>query len=161
MGIFTSSKTEVWIAPSVVAEPADAAAYAALTWVRVGKVENPGEIGDQFSDVTFDDLGDGRTQHLKGQADGGTMQLVVGYDDTDEGQDALRAAQQDPSTALYPIKVVYANKQNLTGTGGTHYFGSKVMGGRQTPGAANSVVRQTFMVGVNTKLTSVASTAGA
>lgn len=160
MGIFTSSKVTIGIATAVTATPADAAAYGALTYTNIGFVENPGDIGDQFQDVTFDELGNGRTIHLKGQVDGGTMQIVVGRDDTDAGQTALIAASDDDSTADYPFKITYPNKQNATGTGAIRYFTGKVMGKRETVGGANNVVRMTTSVGITSPIVSVASTAG-
>ena len=87
--LYTASGSKLYIAPSVAAEPADAAAYAALTWVEVGFLSNIGEYGDEASLQTGAVIGDARVRKAKGSRDAGTLTITVYPDPDDLGQAAL------------------------------------------------------------------------
>lgn len=161
MGIFTSAGTVLSIGGSTPPATFDAAGYSALTWVVCGKLENGGALGDESAEVTFDDLAERRTLKLKGQDNAGNMELVLGLDDADAGQDDLLDAQADKSTADYYFRVQFANKRNATGTGAIRYFGAKVFSVRETIDTANNVTKLNVMLGINTAIVRVKSTAGA
>lgn len=138
----------------------DAAGYAALTYEQICPIQSIGAFGISYETVQFDDLCTGLRTKIKGINDNGEMEIVCGFDDTNDGQLAIIAAANDTSTANYYFKVTMNNKQNATGTPTTFYFGGKVMTATTTPGSANDVVTRTFTVGINTDLIEVASTAG-
>ena len=70
----------------------DSAGFAALSWVSVGEVTNMGDIGPEFTLVTYDAIGNRITKKLKGQVDMGSQSIEVGRDGTDAGQVILKAA---------------------------------------------------------------------
>lgn len=69
---------------------ANAAAYAALTWVQVGSVGSIGEFGATSSDLTYNTLDETVTTHQKGIADAGSPQIEVVDLSADPGQVILR-----------------------------------------------------------------------
>jgi hypothetical protein len=155
---YTGTETKIYVAAAVAAEPANAAAYAGLTWTEIGNVDSVGEYGDEAAEVTANVLGQGRTKVMKGVRNAGGMSLVVNRDDGDTGQAAMVAAELTKFT--YPFKVVYPNRLNATGTDGVDYFIGLVMSKRVSGGQVDSIVRRTFNVRVNSKVTEVAPTAG-
>ncbi len=150
---------KIFIAPQAATVPANAAAYAALTWTEIGLVESLGEYGDAAAAVNFTSLGDGRVRKGKGSRDAGDLTITCGHDASDVGQQALVAAEA--TNFRYPFKVQYPNKLNATGTDEMHYFVGKVMSKRNSGAAVNDVVRRTFTIAIDSAITEVAPTAGA
>lgn len=96
-------------------KPADAAAYAALTWVEVKKIGNMGQIGTATNMLNYPTWGDSVVQKAKGLNDGGNPTIELMRDTADAGQDALRAAAL--TNLNYAVKIERNDK--LTG-GGTN-----------------------------------------
>jgi len=150
MSVNTNAGTRFFIGLRLVADlPADAEAaldiLKAATYVEVGEIENYGDYGDEIGDVTFAGVKDGRTRHLKGLADAGSMDLTIGFDKGDAGQIKLVAAQKDRSRYDYPIKIVYLD-------GLTDYFAGKVMSTKKQPGGAEDVVKRSATIGINSEI---------
>jgi len=159
--IFATANASVGIT-STTAAPAtyDAAGYAALTYESICPLQSIGAFGTQFESVTFDDICTGLRTKIKGINDNGEMEVVAGYDDTNDGQLAAVAAAKDTSTGNYNFKVTLPNKLNATGTDAVFYFSGKVMSALTTAGAASDVVTRTFNIGINTEIVEVVATAG-
>lgn len=156
MTISTGSGVRLYIGGVNNNRESDLADYVADSYIEIGEVEDGGEFGDESEVVTFTSLADGRVRKLKGARDAGTMQIVVGDDTTDEGQQALEAAEAEPHD--YNLKVVLNDAITLGGSGSTHYFTGKVMSKRRTGIQSNSVVRRQFTIGINSAITEVAPT---
>ena len=156
--VFTASGTKVFIGPPVTATPANAAAYAALSWVEIGMIESVGEFGDEESLVTGAVIGDGRMRKSKGAADAGELPLTMFHAADDAGQAALLAAQATKNN--YAFKVELPNKLNPTGTNELQYFKGLVRGKRLNVGQNDNLVRRTVTVAINSAITEVAPTAG-
>ena len=134
-------------------EAGDAAAklaYAADSYTLVTEAEDIGEFGDEAEEITFTALRDGRVRKFKGPKNAGTMNVVVGADLTDPGEDAMVVAEDAPND--FNFKVELNDPESLSGTPSTFYFSGKVMSKRINVGNASNVVRRTFAVGVNTKV---------
>lgn len=160
MGVNTTSGARLYIGstaiPNNIEDLTDTQALADFqedSYVEVGEIENLGEVGDEATDVTFASLKDSRTRHFKGTRDAGTMTIVVGDDPTDEGQDALIAAEAQ--TFDYNFKVVLNDALTLGGSGSEHYFYGKVMSKRHVFNDVNSITRRNFAIGVNSRIVSV------
>jgi len=137
----TASGAKIFIGG--VAADVDQASLEDATFVEVLGVENLGEFGDEHEIVTFLALGDGRTRKMKGTADAGTLELVVGRDGSDPGQVALRAAAKTKSR--YAFKVTLDDQVTAaTGNPTTFYFAALVGSARNSIGSANDVVKTTF-----------------
>jgi hypothetical protein len=126
--------------------------YEADSYVEVGEVEDMGEFGDSADPISFTALSDGRTRKFKGPRDAGTQNIVVGDDPTDEGQLALEGAEGE--NLNYNFKVELNDKLTLNGENSVHYFIGMVMSKRRNVGNVSNVVRRTFVVGVNSAITS-------
>lgn len=152
--IDTAAGAKFYIGPqNSVAD--DATAYGLLSFTEVTPVEDLGEWGDTHTGVPFTSLGDSRTQELKGSVTGGTLPVVVGLDETDAGQIAVKAA--------LPVKGQYAFKVELALKGGestpvTYFFRGLVMSFTKNVGSADNVVRATINVSVNSDEVYVAAT---
>ncbi len=152
MTVNTASGARFFIA-TTTAEPANLAAYVALTYIEIGEVEDLGEFGDESEQISFTALLDARTRKLKGPRDAGSMAIVVGDDMLDVGQIAMEAAEASPLD--HNFKVVLNDAVTLAGDDSEHYFRGKVFSKRRNVGNASNVVRRNFSVGVNSEILSV------
>lgn len=157
--LYTASGSKLFIAPSVAAEPANAAAYAALTWTEIGFLSNIGEYGDESSLQTGAVIGDSRIRKAKGARDAGTLAITVYPDPQDVGQAALIAAEGTNNN--FPIKIVEPNRLNAGGTDGIDYMLVLVASKRKALGGNDTIVTRTFSAAINSKITEVAPTASA
>jgi hypothetical protein len=155
--VFTATGTKIHIAPTEETTPANAAAYAALTWTEITLVENIGEYGDQSSIITAAVIGDGRMRKAKGARDAGEMAVIVFPKTADTGQAALIAAEATYNT--YPFKVTLPNRLDAGGTDEINYMMVLVTSKRRNVGANDNIVRDTFNLAVNSAITVTAATA--
>jgi hypothetical protein len=150
MTVTTATGTRFYIGPAIQPSTDTQLEYEGLAWVEVGEVESIGDIGDQAADVAFSSLKDTRAKHLKGQNDAGTLAVVCGRDPRDVGQIAMKAAQATKFT--YAFKVVAADRPEVDDVDSVYYFAGMVLSDRDGYGGADSVVKTTFNVGVNTEI---------
>lgn len=158
MGIFATSGSKVFIGgvkeskstPFVVGD------FAGESWVEIGWLESIGAFGDEASEITFDAIGEGRTQKLKGVRNAGNMELVAGIDTDDNGQAAVRAAEGQIHD--YAFRVDF-NDAPEGGQPSKRYFIAKVMTAREALDTANNVVRLNATLGINSNVVRVAATA--
>src|SRR5215211_7215736 len=155
--VFTASGATLSIAPAITTNPANAAAWAALTWTAVGMVESLGEFGDSAGTVTGATLGDGRMRKGKSARDAGDFTATVFEDSTDTGQVALIAAEATNNN--FPFKVTLPNKLAPAGADGVMYFKGLVTSKRLNVGGNDNLVRRTFTIAINSAITEVAPTA--
>lgn len=132
------------------------AAFEALTWTKIGSVEDLGEFGDEASEITFSSLDDRRVQKFKGTFDAGTVTVQTGSDPTDAGQ--LAMIEAFATDFDYPFRVTLNDALTVGGTPTTLYFAGKVMSKRRNVGDVENVVRQSFPVGINTEIIEVPAT---
>jgi triacylglycerol esterase/lipase EstA (alpha/beta hydrolase family) len=154
MTVNTAAQSRVYIGTTGQAN--DVSDYEADSYTEVGEVEDLGEFGDTAEEVTFTALADRRTRKFKGSFNAGTMTIVCGSDPEDVGQDALLAAFT--SDFDYNFKVTLNDQITVGGTPSTLFFSGKVMSKSRNVGQVNNVVRQTFMVGINTEILEVTAT---
>lgn len=131
-------------------------AFEAITgWIKVGELEDLGEIGDSSADVPFNALGANRVRHLKGSRDAGTMTVVAGDDPSDPGQQALRAAERTKYN--HNFMIIYEDAPDASSTDSVDYFRALVMSARKQNGTADNVMRRTFALGINSSVITVDS----
>lgn len=92
--------------------PANAAAWAALTWVEIKGVGNMSEIGTKGNTLVYPTWGDTVDQKAKGRNNAGDPTVELMRDTADAGQDALRAA------AVTNLHYVFKIERNDKLTGG-------------------------------------------
>jgi hypothetical protein len=155
--ITTATGAKIYIGPQTPSSTDTVAEFSALTpYVEVGLVESLGEFGDQSSAVNFAALNDGRQRKAKGIRDAGDLTLTCAHDTTDAGQQALIAAEATP--LKYAMKIVLPDQLTSGGTGTTLYFRALVMSKRLNVGSSDNVIRQTFMLGIDSAIAEAAAT---
>lgn len=153
---YANSGAKVFISTSVTTEPANAAAYAALSWTEIGDVLSLGSFGDEAQILSTATLQDERVFKAKGPRDSGTLEINCLDRPDDTGQLAAVAAEQ---TAFnYPIKVELPSKLTTGGTNGLKYIIGLVSSRRLGSVDPTSFGQITFMVALNSKVTEVAPT---
>lgn len=153
---YSPEGARVYIAQAVTTVPADAAAYAALTWTEIGSVESIGSYGDTAQELTATRLRDGRVKKVKGPRNAGTLAIVCTDDPDDVGQQEAIAAEA--TRYNYPIKIVIPNAVTIGGTDEINYLTGPVMSKERNVGDAANIVKRTFNVGINSKIIEVAAT---
>jgi len=108
----------------------DAAGYAALSYTKIGSVENIGAVGVTQEIVTFTDLETGILQKFKGTKDGGSPSLTIAQDTDDAGQILLKTALA--SQSAYSTLLTFPN-------GDKFYFMSMITSMPVTVGGANDI----------------------
>lgn len=86
----TAAGTALYVSASAPATH-DSAGFAALTYSKVGKVSDLGEVGEVYNEVTFSPLDEAEVERLAGSYTSGQIPAVFGYDATDAGQDIIRS----------------------------------------------------------------------
>jgi hypothetical protein len=159
MGIpYAAAGAKVHICSTVqFAEPADAAAYAALSFTEIGDVQSIGEYGDEARILTADTLQDNRTFKAKGTRDAGTVPLICLDRPDDTGQQALNTAEA-ANAGMYAFKVTLPNKLSSGGTDQIDYFCALVSSKRLNVGDTNNIVKRGWNLAINTKITTTAAT---
>jgi hypothetical protein len=138
MAVNTSLGATIKLSASVPATY-DAAGYGALSYTKVGSVENIGPIGVSQEIITFTDLETGILQKFKGTKDGGSPPISIAQDTDDAGQILLAAALA--SQNAYSVLLTFPN-------GDKRYFMAMITGMPVTVGGANDIpmVECTFAV---------------
>ncbi|WP_395774053.1 hypothetical protein [Agrobacterium pusense] len=131
---------------------ADFSAANAVTWKEIGEVEGLGSVGDTSEAINFTSIGYNRTRVIKGPRSAGTMELVMGIDYSDPGQQALIAAEK--TIHDYEFRIVL-NDAPAGGTPSERLFIAKVMGQSEQYDAANSVMKLNASLGVNSNVVRV------
>jgi hypothetical protein len=157
-GIFATAGAKIYIgnAKDAQSDDFDASDFAGESWVEIPWAENIGAFGDAAASITFDAIGEGRTQKLKGNRNAGDMQLVFGIDTSAAGQTALRAAEATKDD--YAFKVEFNDAPAGGGTPSIRYFIGKVMTATEVLDTANNVVKLNATVGINSNIVRVAPT---
>lgn len=159
MPIFATAGSKIYIGGTMIAQSDEfvASDFTSQSWVEVAWAESIGEFGDESAEITFDAIGEGRTQKLKGTRNAGTMACRFGIDSLDPGQAALRAAEATPED--YAFRVDFNDAPSLSGTPSIRYFIAKVMTAREVLDTANNVVRLNVGLGINSNVVRVAAVA--
>lgn len=150
MAIQTAAGATLHIGPAN-AEATEVADYEALTYTKVGKIEDLGEFGDTAGTTTFTGLEDRRVRKFKTTFDAGTMQLTLGRDPEDEGQIAMKAALKVDSD--YAFKIQFSD-------GGVAYLRGMVSAFTTQVGNAENVVRAAATIEVNSEVLEAEAPAG-
>lgn len=153
---YSPNGTRFYIGTAQTSVPADAAAYAAISYTEIGGVESIGDYGDEAQVLTASALADQRVYKVKGPRDAGTLTLTVLDRPDDTGQAAAITAEA--TQFMYAIKVVLPNQITVGGTGETEYFCALVSSKRLNVGNASNIVKRMFNLAINSAVTQVPAT---
>ncbi|NSL22837.1 hypothetical protein [Agrobacterium tumefaciens] len=131
---------------------ADFSAANAVTWQEIKELEALGSLGDTSEAVNFTSIDAARTRTLKGPRSAGTMELVMGIDYADPGQQAVIAAEK--TIHDYEFKLVL-NDAPAGGTPSQRLFIAKVMSQSEQFDQANAVMKLNASLGVNSNIVRV------
>lgn len=92
--------------------------YEALTFTTIGNIEDGGEHGREYAEVTFNPIDTRGTRKYKGSFNEGSKTLSIAYDAGDAGMVLLKAALDSDDD--YSFKVAYPG-------GDIDYFQAKVL----------------------------------
>ncbi len=117
MAIGTVAGTKIGISASTPATY-DVAGYEVLSYTNIGNIEDGGEHGREYAEVTFNPIDTRGTRKYKGSFNEGSKTLSIAYDSDDSGMILLKQALD--SDGDYSFEVEYPN-------GDIDFFQAKVL----------------------------------
>lgn len=115
--------------------------YEALTFTTIGEITDLGEFGRVYNLIKHNPVGNRGTVKLKGSFDEGQMNLQLGLDYADAGQElAMEAAVSD---ADYSFMLTLQD-------GSKEYFQAKVMSFKKSPGNVDSITAASIQLELTT-----------
>jgi len=121
------------------------AAFAALTWVEVGKLVTLPQVGYETNIVTQSYVNTDFSDDAKGYMNGMASEVTVGRDPSDAGQDILNTAAE--SRDRYAFKREYADGTATT-TPTIRYFRALVSSSVDAGGGGEEFDNQTYGIKV-------------
>lgn len=140
MALGTVAGTLVGISASTPAT-FNVAGYAALTFTNIGNIEDGGEHGRVYNEVTFNPIDTRGTRKFKGSFNEGNKTLSIGYDSDDAGMALLKTALASDND--YSFEVTYPN-------GDIDYFQAKVMSVTKATAGVDSMRMATVELSITT-----------
>lgn len=124
----------------------DGVGYAALTWTAVGNIEDGGEHGREYAEVTFNPIGTRGTRKFKGSFNEGSKTLSVAYDSDDVGMIVLKTALNSDND--FSFKIAYPG-------GDVDYFQAKVLTVTKATGGVDSMIMANVTLTITTNAAGV------
>ena len=90
--VYSSATTAISVSYGTAPSADDWAGVSALTYTRVGKVEDAGEFGGEANVTDFTPLDTGVVEKVSGSINRGDMSLTIAASKGDAGQDTLATA---------------------------------------------------------------------
>ncbi|PTX04604.1 Ig domain-containing protein [Pararhodobacter aggregans] len=144
-------------ATTTAATMADFQAYGPADWLDIGLVEDLGELGGEAEQLLFKAIGEKATRRLKGTPDYGSMELVLGRDPLNRGQQELQTAFRDHRPYAFRVRLEDAP---VGGTPSTFYFRAMVSSFRHQLGAENNITRTNVALGIDGEVFEVPAALG-
>ena len=143
---FTSAGTKISLSDE---EPAtyDPTGFESLTFTEIGEVSDLGEFGREYSEVTFNPLGDRRTVKRKGSYNDGNITMSVARVPSDSGQTLLQTALDSDDSYHFDVEL----------QDGTHlYFAAQVMSYTTNVGGVDQITSASVTIGITNDIVEVA-----
>lgn len=140
MALGTVAGTKIGIS-AVLPATYNVAGYGALTFANIGNIEDGGEHGREYAEVTFNPIDTRGTQKFKGSFNEGNKTLSIGYNSDDAGMVLLKTALDDD--ADYAFEVEYPD-------GDIDYFIAKVMTLTKATGGVDSIRMASVTLAITT-----------
>jgi hypothetical protein len=152
MGVVQSAGAALYIGTTTAADTQ--VEFEADTYVEVGEITNFGEFGKSYNLVTHNPVKTRRTQKFKGSYNEGSLQLTLGRDPADAGQEDLLAALDED--ASYNVKITFGDAPP-SGTPTTQYFRAKVMSYTTNIGAVDGTIQSSVTLEIDSDIIEVAA----
>ena len=140
MALGTVAGTRIGVS-AVLPTTFDVAGYGALTFTNIGNIEDGGEHGREYAEVTFNPIDTRATRKFKGSFNEGNKTLSIGYNSDDAGMAILKTALNDDDN--YAFEVEYPD-------GDIDYFVAKVMTLTKATGGVDSIRMASVTLGIDT-----------
>ena len=141
------------VAAAQATVPANAAAYAGLTWVEIKGVGSVGETGSSTNILTYDTWDTDVIDKAKGMTDAGSPTIELARIPTDTGQIALRAAAL--TNLKYAFKIEGNDEPEVGGTPSIFYHYGLVGGPTRPNGRNEDFDLEVFTLGLTARETVV------
>lgn len=122
------------------------AGYEALTFTTIGSIEDGGEHGREYAEVTFNPIDTRGTRKFKGSFNEGSKTLSIAYDSSDAGMVLLKTALDSDDD--YSFEVTYPN-------GDIDFFQAKVMTLTKATGTVDSMRMASVTLSITTNTAGV------
>jgi len=119
----------------------DGTGYSALTWAVIGNIDDGGEHGREYAEVTFNPIDTRGTRKYKGSFNEGTKTLSIAYDSVDAGMVILKDAVLSDSD--FSFKVSYP-------TGDIDYFQAKTLSLKKATGGVDTMRMASVSLSITT-----------
>lgn len=140
MSIGTVAGTTIGISAGTPAT-FNVAGYEALTFINIGNIDDGGEHGREYAEVTFNPIDTRGTRKYKGSFNEGTKTLSLAYNSDDGGMAILKTALD--SDADFSFEVAYPD-------GDIDYFQAKVMSLKKATGGVDTMRMATVNLSITT-----------
>jgi hypothetical protein len=124
----------------------DGTGYAALTWTVIGNIDDGGEHGREYAEVTFNPINTRGTDKYKGSFNEGTKTLSIGYNSDDAGMIVLKTALLSDSN--FSFKVAYPD-------GDFDYFQAKTLSLKKATGGVDTMRMASVSLSITTNAAGV------
>jgi len=112
----------------------------------VGEITDLGEFGREYVEITHNPIGTRATQKFKGSYNEGTMNLTLGLDKNDAGQQLMQAASI--SDDVYSFKITDQDSN-------IYYFPARVMSFKIGIGSVDNIISATCNLSVTSSSTGI------
>lgn len=137
-GAFTSAGTTISVSESAPGSY-DVTGFEALTFSEVGEVSDLGEFGREYSEVTFNPLGDRRTVKRKGSFNDGNITMTLARVPSDSGQAILQDALDNDDSFHFVVELQDGTKL---------YFAAQVMSYTTNVGGVDQITSASVTLGI-------------
>lgn len=155
--LWTTAGSKLYIGGIIADKNADFTEgdFSGQSWTEIGGTTNLGSAGDTAELVSSKQIAVGRVKKAKGTFNAGAMEVVCDHDPNDPGQAALYAAAKTRDN--YAFKLVF-NDAPTGGTPSVRYFIGLVMSAPETYEEADSVMKLSTSVEINSNLVKINAT---
>lgn len=145
MTVRTTAGTTIGI---VAGQPAtfDIAGYTALAFVNIGEVTDLGEFGREYNLVTHNPIGTRATVKKKGSYNEGSIQLQLGLDPDDAGQNLAKTASKSDDDYSFCVTLQSGDK---------YFFQAQVMSFKIGAGNVDQITAATITLELTSSKTGV------
>ena len=137
-GAFTSAGTTISVSESAPGSY-DVTGFEALSFSEVGEVSDLGEFGREYSEVTFNPLGDRRTVKRKGSFNDGNITMTLARVPSDSGQAILQDALDNDDSFHFVVELQDGTKL---------YFAAQVMSYTTNVGGVDQITSASVTLGI-------------
>ena len=134
MAVYSSAGSTLKISAAIPATFTNTA-YAALSFVEIGKITDLGEFGREYALITSNVLGSRSTEKFKGSFNEGTVAISALLNNTDAGQVIAKSALESDEDHSFVI---------TTQNGDMYYFQAKVMTFKTVIGSTDAMTTATL-----------------